>query len=114
MTGLEGWRTMSLRASWVVAWSIALVGAAVAAERAGSTPPQTRSADDLPLASAVRVGGDDHQTRFVIDFDKKIEVRVFTLANPYRVVIDMPQVTFQLPPKAGESARGLIKAFRFG
>ena len=25
-----------------------------------------------------------------------------------------PQVTFQLPPKAGESGRGLIKAFRFG
>ena len=26
----------------------------------------------------------------------------------------MPQVTFQLPRKAGESGRGLIKAFRFG
>jgi N-acetylmuramoyl-L-alanine amidase len=30
------------------------------------------------------------------------------------VVVDMPQVTFQLPPKAGESGRGLVKAFRFG
>jgi N-acetylmuramoyl-L-alanine amidase len=41
-------------------------------------------------------------------------VRAFTLADPYRVVLDIPQVTFQLPPKAGESGRGLIKAFRFG
>jgi N-acetylmuramoyl-L-alanine amidase len=30
------------------------------------------------------------------------------------VVIDMPQVTFELPAKAGEAGRGLIKAFRFG
>jgi N-acetylmuramoyl-L-alanine amidase len=39
---------------------------------------------------------------------------VFTLANPYRVVIDLPQVVFNLPPKTGDSGRGLIKAFRFG
>src|SRR4029077_10497947 len=37
-----------------------------------------------------------------------------TLADPYRVVLDVPQVTFALPAKAGESGRGLIKAFRFG
>src|SRR5262249_26030145 len=28
--------------------------------------------------------------------------------------IDIPQVTFRLPPKAGETGRGLVKAFRFG
>ena len=45
---------------------------------------------------------------------RKIDLRAFTLADPYRVVIDIPQVTFLLPPKTGESGRGLIKAFRFG
>jgi N-acetylmuramoyl-L-alanine amidase len=45
---------------------------------------------------------------------RRIDVRAFTLADPYRVVLDIPQVAFQLPPKAGESGRGLIKAFRFG
>jgi N-acetylmuramoyl-L-alanine amidase len=30
------------------------------------------------------------------------------------VVIDLPQVTFQLPARAGETGRGLIKAFRYG
>ena len=38
----------------------------------------------------------------------------FTLADPYRVVIDLPQVTFKLPAKAGEHGRGLVKAFRYG
>jgi len=69
---------------------------------------------EFPVASEVRLGGDDQQTRMVIDLTDKVDVRAFTLANPYRVVIDMPQVTFQFPPKAGESGRGLIKAFRFG
>ena len=38
----------------------------------------------------------------------------FTLADPYRVVIDIPQVSFQLPPGVGTAGRGLIKAFRYG
>src|SRR4051794_6937130 len=67
-----------------------------------------------PVASDSRVGGDDAQTRFVMDFSQKVDLRVFTLADPYRVVIDLPQVTFSLPPKTGESSRGLVKAFRFG
>jgi N-acetylmuramoyl-L-alanine amidase len=36
------------------------------------------------------------------------------LADPYRVVVDLPQVVFRLPPASGESGRGLIKAFRYG
>jgi len=71
-------------------------------------------ADSLPVATDARLGGDESQTRFVMDFTRKIDLHAFTLADPYRVVIDIPQVAFQLPAKAGESGRGLIKAFRFG
>src|SRR5947207_10342799 len=67
-----------------------------------------------PVASDSRVGGDDAQTRFVMDFSQRVDLRAFTLADPYRVVIDLPQVTFNLPPKTGETGRGLVKAFRFG
>ena len=72
------------------------------------------AADDLPFATDMRLAGDDHQTRFVMDVSRKIELRAFTLANPYRVVVDIPQITFQVPPRLGEKGRGLIKAFRFG
>src|SRR6516225_7161782 len=88
------------------------VGSAGAIERASS--PAGPRPDDFPLASDVRLAGDDMQTRMVVDFSQKLDIRAFTLADPYRVVIDMPQVTFQLRPKAGEAGRGLIKAFRFG
>jgi N-acetylmuramoyl-L-alanine amidase len=72
------------------------------------------SADSFPVATDARLGGDDSQTRFVLDLSRKVDLHVFTLADPYRVVVDIPQVTFRLPPKAGETGRGLIKAFRFG
>ena len=71
-------------------------------------------AASFPTATDSRIGGDDNQTRFVLDISDKITLRAFTLADPYRVVIDLPQMTFQLKPKAGESGRGLIRAFRFG
>lgn len=75
---------------------------------------QATPADSLAVATDMRVGGDDKLTRFVVDLSRKIDITAFTLADPYRVVVDLPQVTFKLPDKAGEQARGLVKAFRYG
>ena len=72
------------------------------------------SAELLSVASDIRVGGDDKQTRVVIDLSRKIDIAAFTLADPYRVVVDLPQTTFKLAAKAGEQPRGLVKAFRYG
>jgi N-acetylmuramoyl-L-alanine amidase len=78
---------------------------------AGSGPAR---AADVAAASDVRLAGDDKQTRIIFDLTNKIDLAVFTLANPYRVVVDLPQVQFRLPAKTGEAGRGLIKAFRYG
>jgi N-acetylmuramoyl-L-alanine amidase len=103
---------MAVRAaSWAFLGFLFAVGAS-GAERPAATP--TAGPDSFPVATDARLGGDESQTRFVMDFSRKIDVHAFTLADPYRVVLDIPQVTFQLPPKSGESGRGLIKAFRFG
>jgi len=79
-----------------------------------SAAPAAEGAAAVPSVTAVRVGGDDKQTRFVLDIDRQVELATFTLADPYRVVIDLPQVAFHLPDKAGEHGRGLIKNFRYG
>ena len=71
-------------------------------------------ASGLPIASDARLAGDAKQTRFVLDLDKAIPFRAFALADPYRVVVDIPQVNFQLPAGTGTAGRGLIKAFRYG
>ncbi|MGA2124572.1 MAG: N-acetylmuramoyl-L-alanine amidase [Xanthobacteraceae bacterium] len=93
----------------------ALCGATLCGLPAAAAEPAARpAADGLPLATDARLGGDETRTRFVVDLSRPVELTAFTLADPYRVVIDLPQVTFQLPAKIGESGRGLVKAFRFG
>jgi len=71
-------------------------------------------APSLPVVTDARLAGDDRQTRFILDLDKNVPLRAFTLADPYRVVVDLPQVNFRLPAGAGTGGRGLIKAFRYG
>lgn len=73
----------------------------------------------LPAAAAdisnVRIGKHPTMTRMVVELDEKIPYRVFTLANPYRVVVDMPQVDWKLEDAASEKAgRGVISSYRFG
>jgi N-acetylmuramoyl-L-alanine amidase len=104
---------------------IVLLGAAVAcaaafyclgpgAVAAEGNPERPVVAANFPIASDVRLAGDDKRTRFILDLDKNIQFRAFALADPYRVVVDLPQVTFQLASGAGTAGRGLIKAFRYG
>jgi N-acetylmuramoyl-L-alanine amidase len=76
--------------------------------------PNPIATSDVPVASGARLAGDGKQTRFVLDLDKKILFRAFPLADPYRVVVDIPQVSFQLAAGVGTAGRGLIKAFRYG
>ena len=87
---------------------------AIAAEKGVTVSAAAASAEASVVATDMRIGGDDKQTRFVVDLNRKIDLVAFTLADPYRVVIDLPQTTFTLPAKAGEQARGLVKAFRYG
>jgi N-acetylmuramoyl-L-alanine amidase len=104
-----GSKPMAVRAA---NWAFLGVLLATAASAADSPPGKT--SDSFPVATEARLGGDEAQTRFVMDLNRRIDLRVFTLADPYRVVVDLPQVTFALPAKTGDSGRGLIKAFRYG
>ena len=79
-----------------------------------SVPARPEVAASLPVATAARVAGDERQSRFILDLDRKVDVRGFVLADPYRVVIDIPQVAFRLPDDAGKAGRGLVRAFRYG
>ncbi|MDI2052662.1 MULTISPECIES: N-acetylmuramoyl-L-alanine amidase [Bradyrhizobium] len=93
----------------------AIAGAPSAAEGPQNGPPTpAASAPNFPVASGARLAGDAKQTRFILDLDRKIEFRAFPLADPYRVVVDIPQVDFQLAAGTGSAGRGLVKAFRYG
>ncbi len=81
---------------------------------AESAETATAAASEFPVASDARLAGDGSQTRFILDLDKTVQFRAFTLADPYRVVVDLPQVDFRLPNGSGSNGRGLVKAFRYG
>ena len=80
---------------------------------AALAPPRSALGAE-PAITAVRIGDHGATTRFVIEADKKLKYRIFTLASPYRVVIDLPEVAWRLLPGAGGTGRGLIEGFRFG
>jgi len=80
----------------------------------GQAKPAPVAASNFPIASEARLAGDARQTRFVLDLDKAVPFRAFALADPYRVVVDIPQVSFNLAPGTGTVGRGLVKAFRYG
>jgi N-acetylmuramoyl-L-alanine amidase len=61
----------------------------------------------------MRAVGDPARTRFVVDLEKNPDFGVLRLANPYRLVIDLPEVDFKEPAKPGEG-RGLISDYRYG
>jgi N-acetylmuramoyl-L-alanine amidase len=67
-----------------------------------------------PVITGARIGDHGTTTRFVIEANEKLKFRIFTLASPYRVVIDLPEVAWRLLPGAGGTGRGLIEGFRFG
>jgi len=64
------------------------------------------------LVADMRVIGDAERTRFVVDLERNPEFRVLRLVNPYRLVIDMPDVEFA-DPDMGEG-RGLVSDYRYG
>jgi N-acetylmuramoyl-L-alanine amidase len=66
------------------------------------------------VANDARVAGDRERTRFIADLSKKVDVHVFSLGNPYRVIVDAPDVNFQMPDGIGKEKRGLVTAYRYG
>jgi N-acetylmuramoyl-L-alanine amidase len=65
-------------------------------------------------ASAAEVVLQGSRTRFSLTLSANVPYQVFTLPDPYRVIVDMPDVAFQLPIGAGQQGAGVIAAFRYG
>ena len=65
-------------------------------------------------AAAARLSGDRTNTVFELELSEGVTAEVFTLANPYRVIVDLPDIAFKLPAGTGISGQGLVRAFRYG
>ena len=91
----------------------------LAAEAAPQDPQQEQlvaeaaPAEDKLAAAEAASPAPDLRTRFVIGLDRKVEFQVFSLANPNRVIVELPDVKLQLP-SAATGPIGLVKSFRGG
>jgi N-acetylmuramoyl-L-alanine amidase len=92
-------------------WVVAVVFLAAAA---GLLVAPVQAAPNATIAKDARLAGDRERTRFIADLSKKVDVHVFALGNPYRVIVDAADVSFQMPPGIGKEQRGLVTAFRYG
>jgi N-acetylmuramoyl-L-alanine amidase len=79
---------------------------------AASWPAEVQ--DSAVTATAAEISGDIRRTRFSLVLSRAVPHQIFTLADPYRLVIDMPDVNFRLPKGAGQQGKGLIGAYRYG
>lgn len=65
-------------------------------------------------ARHAEVSGDQYRTTFRLDLSAGVTAEIYTLANPYRVIVDLPDVAFNLPEGTGQEAHGLVRTFRYG
>lgn len=73
---------------------------------------EPRAAD--PIVTGVRLGEQPDATRLVVDLTDSVGFSVFTLDNPYRLVIDLPLVSWSLAPGIEASRLGVVEGFRYG
>ncbi len=62
----------------------------------------------------IRIGVHEGSTRFVVELSDKVEPRIFGLPDPFRVVIDLPEVNFTLAEERIGDGAGLIEKLRYG
>ncbi|HIF09808.1 MAG TPA: AMIN domain-containing protein, partial [Sneathiellales bacterium] len=73
------------------------------------TPVQAQS-----VATTFRTGEHPGKTRFVLELSEKPEYTIFTLDEPYRIVIDFKGVDWQVAPSLHKRGQGVIKGIRNG
>lgn len=67
-----------------------------------------------PAVTNVRLGENKGKTRVVLDLTKSVPYSAFLLANPYRLVIDLPELGWGVDSDVGEKGRGVVAGMRYG
>lgn len=67
-----------------------------------------------PVAIDAQLNADGQGTRLTFTLSEPVTPNVTALQNPDRLVLDLPEVNFQLPAEAGRKPQGLVRSFRYG
>ncbi|MBO0743090.1 MAG: AMIN domain-containing protein, partial [Hyphomicrobiaceae bacterium] len=90
-------------------------GAAAPARAEAARPAWSAEVNERAVAAiGVEIEGDETRTRFSLVLSGNAPYQYFLLPDPYRVIVDIADVSFRLPKGTGQQGRGLIQAYRYG
>jgi len=107
-----------LAASLFAAVLLATLTVTFSATTSGVIPGVVSSAAAAPAEAGATVTGvrfgnrSKTETRVVLDLSHRVHFSVFTLSDPYRVVVDLPEIAWDIPKIS--SVAGVVKQFRYG
>ena len=83
------------------------------------TQVYSQSGQESPVSSVdkvinIRLGVHLDKTRLVLDMTKETQFRAFYLADPYRLVLDLPKIDFEFKASGLKKAVGGVSGYRFG
>jgi N-acetylmuramoyl-L-alanine amidase len=76
-----------------------------------AAPVGSAQAQELRVTD-MRIGVHSDKTRFVLELSADVEFKIIKLADPYRLVIDIPETDWRLA--GGARPAGLIQGLRYG
>lgn len=105
--------------------------AALSAPADAGPPLPVETPQPTPIASSVHTESSVDKARLVFDVSAPVSATAFVLADPKRVIVDLPEVDFDIDPQAGLAAKptprraggrakpgsasaALISTYRFG
>src|SRR3984893_1741089 len=83
-------------------------------------PPVQPEPGERPAANAARIEQSGDRANLIFELSAPLDATAFVLADPDRVIVDLPQTDFALDPATGKAAYPpprktvLIASFRFG
>src|SRR5258708_21561422 len=79
------------------------IGALLAKQGLGNGPRA------LPMVIGLKIGESAGRSRFTMELSDPLDVRVFTLTSPNRVVFDMPEVLWRVAGRKPPPSRGAVE-----
>ena len=68
----------------------------------------------VPVVTDVRIGTHPGHTRLVLEVSQPVSYKIFTLANPYRVVVDFPALEWKIKRPNRRLSLGIVSSYRYG
>ena len=78
------------------------------------SPLMAQTLGKQPVALEARLEGDRSVTVLTVTLTHKVDVDIYPMQSPDRLIIDLPAVNFQIPPAFKSARTPLVKMVRFG